>query len=353
MRVVFAALAQIMLAGLLFSAASGPRWEHRSTGSHAGFRGLSARSANEAWVSGTLSTILHTTDGGRTWHSTPIAGAADLDFRDIEAIDDKIAYALSIGPGEKSRIYKTTDGGVNWRPQFINSDPNVFLDCMGFWDAGHGIVLGDPVNGHFVLMITDDGGASWAPLPQDSEPPALPGEGAFAASGSCLVVQGSNDVWFATGGGEKSRVFRSADRGKSWAIADTPVTAGKKSAGIFSLTFSDEKRGVAVGGDYQSPRTVAINAAFTNDGGKTWQPAQAQPHGFLSAVAFVPGEGGQTLIAVGTSASDISQDGGSTWQSFSTSNFNVAAFGASADSGWAAGPDGAVARLALLAGKRK
>ena len=81
-------------------------------------------------------------------------------------------------------------------------------------------------------------------------PAALPGEGAFAASGTCLVVQGDRNAWFGTGGG---RVFRSTDRGRTWTVHKTPIRAGNGSSGIFSLTFWDADHGVAVGGDYKEP----------------------------------------------------------------------------------------------------
>ena len=45
-----------------------------------------------------------------------------LDFRDIDAVDERTAYVLSIGDGDASRIYKTTDGGRTWTLQFRNTD---------------------------------------------------------------------------------------------------------------------------------------------------------------------------------------------------------------------------------------
>ena len=41
-----------------------------------------------------------------------VPGAADLDFRDVDAVDERKAFLLSIGEGEKSRIYQTADGGI-------------------------------------------------------------------------------------------------------------------------------------------------------------------------------------------------------------------------------------------------
>ena len=63
-------------------------------------------------------------------------------------------------------------------------------------------------------------------MPTDGSPPVLPGEAAFAASGTCLVLQGASNAWIGTGGGARARVFRSIDRGRSWQVADTPLHAG-------------------------------------------------------------------------------------------------------------------------------
>jgi hypothetical protein len=63
---------------------------------------------------------------------------------------------------------------------------------MAFWDATHGIVLGDPIpdeNGKlkFELLITTDG-RTWTPIPPAQLPPAEEGEAAFAASNTCLAI---------------------------------------------------------------------------------------------------------------------------------------------------------------------
>ena len=77
-----------------------------------------------------------------------------LDFRDVEAFDANTAYVLSIGEGENSRIYKTIDGGKNWKLQFKNTNPKAFFDAFAFWDEKHGIAMSDPVDGKYLLLET-------------------------------------------------------------------------------------------------------------------------------------------------------------------------------------------------------
>jgi photosystem II stability/assembly factor-like uncharacterized protein len=326
-----------LLCGLGHAAARG-QWQPHAVKSDVDFRGLCAVSPNVAWVSGTKGTFGRTADGGKTWAVGTVPDADGLDFRDVEAFGEDTAYLLSAGPGEDSRIYKTADGGKTWTLRFKNAEPKAFFDAIAFWDERHGIALSDPVGGRFLLIVTADGGATWAPLPEESRPAALPNEGAFAASGTCLVTRGENDVWFCTGGAKAARVFRSADRGKTWEVSETPLLAGAESAGGFSIAFRDRDRGVIVGGDYRKPDASEATTAVTTDGGKTWKAVE-KPLPFRSGVAWAK----DRWVAVGTSGSDVSADGG-TWKPVDREKYNSVAFTPTGD-GWAVGPKGRVARF--------
>ena len=256
-------------------------------------RGVTAVSRQIAWASGTRGTYLRTTDAGRTWTLAQVPNATNLDFRGLVAFSADEAFLVSAGPGDQSRIYHTSDAGQHWQLQFTSNNPKAFFDSIAFWDSTHGIVLGDPVpddSGQlkFQLLITTDG-QSWIPIPPSQLPPTLEGEGAFAASNSCLAILKHNDpnIWFATGG-KAARVFHSADRGRTWQVFDTPITHGPDSAGIFSIAFRDANHGVIAGGDYKHPDQDGPNLAFTSDGGKTWTVSRIFPQSYYSAVAYDP-----------------------------------------------------------------
>jgi photosystem II stability/assembly factor-like uncharacterized protein len=315
-------------------------WQQQSVKADANFRGLCAVSPKVVWCSGTKATFARTGDGGNHWSVGTVAGAEKLDFRDVKAFGDATAYLLSAGPGADSRVYKTVDGGKSWALQFTNADPEAFFDALAFWDEMHGIALSDPVNGRFQLIVTDDGGSTWKLLPRESLPEALPNEGAFAASGTCLVALGKNDVWFATGGARAARVFHSRDRGRTWTSSETPVMAGIQSAGIFSIAFRDSEHGMAVGGDYRKPAESGATAAVTSDGGRSWTLIDKRLP-YRSCVSPSKGE----WFAVGSSGSDVSRDGGATWNALDRENYNSVAFLSSGE-GWAVGPKGRIAKFA-------
>ena len=335
-------LGLLAMAGAVATAPSAWRWEPQKSGATARLRGVSAVSARVAWASGAAGTILRTADGGTTWRTLTVPGAEKLDFRDVDAVSEASAYILSIGPGAASRIYRTLDAGAHWELQFTNDDPKAFFDAMAFWDAGHGLVMGDSVDGRFDILTTRDGGKAWTRVPPEKLPPALPNEGAFAGSGTNIAVSGRGDAWIGTGASTRCRVLRTRDGGTTWTIADTPVAASG-SAGIFSVAFRDARHGLAVGGDYRKEKDAVDNAAVTADGGATWT-AITGLGGFRSVVAPVPGSK-SSWIAAGPSGADRSDDDGRTWRPIEGGGYHTFSFARGGKAGWGAGERGAIGKL--------
>jgi photosystem II stability/assembly factor-like uncharacterized protein len=329
-------------------------WTPVPAGTTAEFRGLSAVSADVVWASGTRGRYARSVDGGRTWKVDSVAGAAGLDFRDIFASSATRAWAMAAGPAEQdqAQIFRTDDA-VRWTRQLARRDSGVFLDALAFWDDQHGIAMSDPVGGRLFILVTDDGGATWSRVDTRNSPPVLAGEAAFAASGTCLAIQGASNVWIGTGGGARARVFRSTDRGRTWSVADTPVSAGTNASGIFSVAFDDARHGVVAGGDYTKAKGLSNNVALSEDGGATWRLAKGPlPQGYMSGVAYVPGTNGRSLVAVGLGGTARSDDRGDSWAMIDTVGYNSVAF-ASPNAGWAVGPRGRISRWTPAPGAGK
>jgi len=324
---------------LSFAFAAAFSWSPQMSGTQSRFRGVSVVSDRVVWASGANGTFARTTDGGEHWQSAVVPGAEKLDFRDVHGVDANIAYLLSIGEGESSRIYKTSDAGRTWTLQFQNLKPKGFFDGIAFWNPNNGVAFSDPVDGKFIIIRTTDGGAHWTEVPPANIPPAIDGEAAFAASGTSIVVQGNRNGWIGTGGGA-ARVFRTEDAGMTWKVAPTPVINGA-AAGIFSVAFRDSMNGVAVGGDYQKEKESSANFVITNDGGQTWRLGSPLP-GFRSAVSYLRDGERWTLVACGPSGSDYSLDGGRTWVPIDSTGYHALHFTGAA--GFAVGDAGRIAK---------
>jgi len=321
--------------------------ESQTSGTTALLQAVSAPSARVVWVTGHAAAVLRSTDGGVTWERLTVPGAAgdSLQFRDVQAVDADTVYVLAAGPGARSRIYKTTNGGRTWLWQFVSADSSAFYDCFAFWDARHGIAFSDAVAGQFVVRITEDGGASWPPVPAASLPPAQRGEGAFAASGTCVAALDGRYAWIGTGAADSARVLRTADGGRTWSISLTPIPGGTTS-GLAALAFRDTLHGVALGGNVADPNARAANVAVTLDGGRTWRLAASPTFaGAVYGAAVVPGRAGW-LVAVGPRGLDYSTDDGGSWISLDTLAYWSVGFG-SKDTGWAVGPGGRITRIVL------
>jgi len=328
-------------------------WEVQTSGLDTNLRGVSAAYAPDAkgapmpavWASGSNGVILRSLDTGKTWKRLHVAAGDALDFRGIVAFNAATAYVMSSGEGEKSRVYKTSDGGETWALQYRGNRKEIFLDSIACVSETHCFALSDPIDGRFFLLTTTDG-QHWNPLPSGNMPAALAGEGAFAASNTCLLLSGG-EIFFGTGG-PAARVFHSSDKGRTWTVSETPLAHGNASSGIFSIARGDQNEVVVVGGNYQDPQRASAVAAYSLDKGKTWQLSEQQPGGYRSAVACLDHA---LCVAAGPSGEDVStnQVSAAGWKSTDSLNLNAVAI-LDLKNGWAVGPKGTIARYIGNAG---
>ncbi|OIN56016.1 WD40/YVTN/BNR-like repeat-containing protein [Arsenicibacter rosenii] len=330
---------------LLFPLTGFAQWQPQQSNTDASFRAVSAVSKAVAWIGGTKGTFVRTTDGGTNWQAGTVKGAEACDFRDVYAVDAQTAYLMAAGPAEQgqARIYKTTDGGNSWQLLCENKQAGVFFDGIDFWSPDEGIVFSDPIGGKWVVLRTQDGGKTWQQVPADNLPAMATGEAAFAASGTSLLARSGKQkqVWIGSGGATSGRVFRSADAGVTWSVAETGLAAGP-SAGVFGLWFSkDGRKGIAIGGDYKQEKLASRNVAITQDGGKTWQPGgTTNPAGLKEAIGTLTAN---RLVAVGPSGTCYTDDFGKTWTPIDESGFH--AISCAGGVCWAVGSKGRVAML--------
>jgi hypothetical protein len=363
------------------------QWDIEDSNSTASLRGIHNAGGGVAWASGTNGTVLRTEDGGYLWQTCTIPpGAEKLDFRGIQAFDENTAIVMSSGKGDLSRLYKTTDGCQTWKLLFTNPDKEGFWDAIQFhaFDSlyprrllkeggGHGILIGDPVDGKFVIYTTRDSGDTWqrwANSETQRPAEARPHESVFAASNSAVVVPGKDGgpFTFVTGGSSGSRLFFPKEHSpfdvRYWWAFNTiqlPFKSNESSGG-FSLAsrtpLSPYSDLMVVGGDYNDAQSTTGTSFFIPSSrpllSKGFSSPSTPPHGYRSSVAYDPTQ--KLWITVGPNGTDISRDDGKNWTPLKPSGYDPP----DADKNWNAlslpfvvGPHGRIGRLRTISNPSK
>jgi photosystem II stability/assembly factor-like uncharacterized protein len=168
--------------------------------------------------------VYKSTDAGKTWANMGLAETRHISRIIINPGDPNIVYVAAMGhlwgPNAERGIYKTTDGGKNWRKVLYVDENTGFADLV--MDASDSLVLlaaayeyrrlpydftsGGPGSG---IFKTTDGGETWTRLTKD-----LPG-GILGRIG-LAVSRSTPGVIYALIESKDGGIWRSEDRGESW-----------------------------------------------------------------------------------------------------------------------------------------
>ncbi len=364
----------LVAAGTLSASDEFDHHHHRPTltveqsGTKNRLQAVSPVNSRVVWASGVNGTFVKTTDGGKTWHASVVAGAEKLQFRDVEGVSEDVAYLLSAGSGTDSRVYKTENGGKSWSLEFENHIAAAFYDCFAFWTPKRGITMSDSVNGRFPVIRTTDGD-HWTDI-GNHLPAAQPGDAAFVASGTCVATEGLQRAWIGTGGAQRARILATTDGGNTWAAYNTPIVQGTPTSGVITVDFRDALHGILGGGELASPTTFADEVARSSDGGKTWELRSRVPFpGAIYGLSYVlerrhgnddRGEDNGSaehhrghddevpaVVVTGPGGAAWSPDEGEKWFSLpGVVNYWAVAF-ANEETGWLVGTDGRILKISF------
>ncbi len=239
---------------------------------------------NSGWASGRWGTVMHTSDGGRTWLRQRTG--VDYTLASIHFADANNGWAV----GDEGTIIHTADGGKTWVKQ--SSPVRLFLTRVHFRNAKVGWAVGE----HTHILHTSDGGATWT-IQFTS--------GDFILKS--LSFADDNTGWAV---GEYGFIFRTTNGGKTWV----------RQAGHYGMS---EQTGEIVGGNFlfdvhavnnRTAWAVGIDGYVvrTEDGGATWREINSgAPKTQLFAVSA--SSSGSVVIA-GNGIMMVSTDAGHTWK---------------------------------------
>jgi len=263
---------------------AGARWERQlAIGGPAFVRFTDTRAgtlrANAAQAAGAQ--LLRTEDGGLHWRPVILpalgAGTASTPY----FLDRDRGWLLTqryATGGPQSVVFATDDGGQSWRPLAasgpVPASGDVLAD-LAFTSPAIGWLFGVAEAGAAPLLVTRDGGATWAPetlaggdtgpRPTDRVDVGAPTIGPGRAGVLPVYDRNSGQGW----------LFATGDGGATWGDPrPLPAASGSRSP-----AFADAATGW----------TCAPAAAWrTVDGGRTWRSTAALPGGWqFSAIAAV------------------------------------------------------------------
>lgn len=310
-------------------------------------RALEVVNDSTIWFGANRGIYGHTQNKGKTWIIDSISfNGFKPDFRSIAVL--KNGTVLLLNAGAPVYLIKSNDKGLNWKTVFQSNDSTYFFDALRFHDNVSGAALGDPVNGCFKVIITNDGGETWVELPCNQTLKAMEGEACFAASNSSWDFYKKHN-WIATGG-KQSRILHSSDYGETFSHVQSPIAGGSELRGAFSLDFLDDKTGVLAGGNYDTTKIGDITYALTKDGGKTWTTTSTKNF-FGSCVQIAVVNKEKVICAAGHDGVYFSNSMGAEWTEIKSSSnetlrqFNTLRFSSTGKAVWLAGAKGTIGKI--------
>jgi hypothetical protein len=224
-------LVAVVFIGRLSAQESPPGWQPHELP----FRPLSITSAGQSlWVCGTDAAIAVSLDDGRNWKVVrqEVNGRVLLN---IAFADAKFGYAA----GSNGLLLMTNDGGATWTPQTTTGET---ILQVSFADPQHGLIR-TPSG----LMFTVDGGAHWPPVPTQDLGARFRYSFALAALDAkrMMIALKSGPAQF------NSQAFLfTVDGGMTWTYSDGPdailssfVTLGGEYWAVGEQTVDKKKNG--------------------------------------------------------------------------------------------------------------
>ncbi|HTS47294.1 MAG TPA: hypothetical protein VMH05_05085 [Bryobacteraceae bacterium] len=257
--------------------------------------------------------VYKTTDAGKTWKNVGLENTYHIGAVRVHPRNPDIVYVAALGhlygPNDDRGVFKTTDGGKNWKKIFFRNrntgavdlildpnQPNVIY--AAFWDVHRSpwsLESGGPGSG---LFKSTDGGDTWSDL---SRNPGMP-KGILGRIGVTVSPQNSDRVW-AIVEAEDGGVFRSDNGGRTWTKVNDERKLRQR-AWYYSRIFADPLKEDTV---------YVVNTSFyrSDDGGKTYATIHTL-HGDNHYLWIAPNDSNR-MIECNDGGANVSTNGGRTW----------------------------------------
>ena len=254
-----------------------------------------------------------TSDAGKTWTSLGLSDTRQISRVRVHPTNPDIVYVGALGhvfgPSSERGVFKTTDGGKNWRKVLYRNDSTGISDIVldpnnpetiyvAFWQAWRTpwqLVSGGAGSG---IFKSTDGGEHWTEYTRN---PGLP-RGVIGKIGVAISPTNSNKIW-AIVEADSGGVFRSTDGGATWTRTNTDRRLRQR-AWYYTRIYADPK-------DEKSIYVLNTGMYRSTDDGKTFRSIQV-PHGDNHDLWIAPNDA-QRMINSNDGGANVSFNGGRSW----------------------------------------
>jgi len=255
-------------------------------------------------------------DAGETWEYVGLKEGQYIPRIRIHPRNPDLVYAAILGhlfgPNPERGIYRSEDGGANWKKVLFVSE-----------DAGAVDLILDPFNARILYASTwkvrrtpyslesggegsglwksTDGGETWSNISRNS---GLP-EGEIGIIGIAASPAKRNRLWTIIES-NKGGVFRSDDGGRTWSQVNSERSLRQR-AWYYSRIYADSQN---------EDMVYIVNVGFhrSKDGGKTYERIRT-PHSDNHDLWIAP-QDNQRMIVADDGGGQVSMDAGEIWTSY-------------------------------------
>jgi photosystem II stability/assembly factor-like uncharacterized protein len=272
--------------------------------------------------------IYRSADAGKTWERLGLRDGQQIPSLAVDPRDPNKLFAAVLGhpygPNEERGIFRSTDGGRNWKKVLYKDadtggsdvviDPAhpdtvyaaLWQSRLGPWEDGNQY---DGTKGG--LFKSTDGGETWKPLTKGLPENLVQIQVAIAGSNTSRLyatLSTTKEGGYASGAG--LGVYRSDDAGESWAKAtDDPRPAMKIGGGDLPIPAVDPKNPDVV-------YSASIVTMRSMDGGHRWTALRGAPGGDDYQNVWISPENPDIILLVSDQGALVSVNRGQTWSSW-------------------------------------
>ncbi|WRI31732.1 glycosyl hydrolase [Maribacter sp. BPC-D8] len=261
--------------------------------------------------------VWKTEDGGKTWISAGLKNSRHVPRLRVHPTDYNTVYAAVLGdiykPTKDRGIYKSTDGGKNWKQVlFVNEqagavdltfDPNnpriLYASTWHAQRTPYSLISGGDGS---ALWKSMDSGETWTEISKNEGFP----KDTLGIIGVAVSPKNSEKVWAIVENKEKGGLYSSEDGGKTWSLVNKERKIRQR-AWYYTRVYADTQ-------DEDIVYVLNVNYHKSTDGGKSFNTFNA-PHGDHHDLWISP-EDSQRMIIGDDGGAQISYDGGETWSTY-------------------------------------